>query len=317
LTKYKTLLVIGGSGFFGKSILDFFSINIFLKKKIKNIIVLSRKDLDYKITKEVKKNYNLKKINANILNVKKLPNADYVIYCALLNNYKNDHLALKRYIGLAKKYHSTSKILYISSGAVYGKQSINIKKIKESFSVSKNNKNPDFKNKNKNQYSILKKRNEKIFKKLINYRIKISIARCFAFVGKFLPRNSNYAVGNFIDSILKNRDIFIKSDHNVFRSYMYADDLVRWLIKIVENSKINCPTYNVGSENTVNIHKFGSILAKKYNLNCSITKIDKKKYDMYVPSTNKIKKELNLITKFNSLQAVNETISLLKKNEKN
>ena len=317
MTKYKTLLVIGGSGFFGKSILDFFSRNISFKKKIKNIIVLSRKSLDYKITKEVKKSYKFKKINANILNVKKLPNADYVIYCALLNNYKNDHLALKRYIGLAKKYHSTSKILYISSGAVYGKQSINIKKLRESFSISKKNKNLDFKNKNKNQYSILKKRNEKIFKKLQNYGIKISIARCFAFVGQFLPRNSNYAVGNFIDSILKNRDIFIKSNYNVFRSYMYADDLVRWLIKIVENSKINCPTYNVGSENTVDIHKFGSILAKKYNLNCSNTKIDKKKYDMYVPSTNKIKKELNLITKFNSLQAVDETISLLKKNEKN
>ena len=66
-----------------------------------------------------------------------------------------------------------------------------------------------------------------------------------------------------------------------------------------------------------NLNKFGSIFAKKYNLNCSTTKINKKKYDMYVPSTNKIKKELNLITKFNSLQAVNETISLLKKNEKN
>ena len=114
MTKYKTLLVIGGSGFFGKSILDFFSRNISFKKKIKNIIVLSRKSLDYKITKEVKKSYKFKKINANILNVKKLPNADYVIYCALLNNYKNDHLALKRYIALAKKYHSTSKILYIS-----------------------------------------------------------------------------------------------------------------------------------------------------------------------------------------------------------
>jgi nucleoside-diphosphate-sugar epimerase len=98
---------------------------------------------------------------------------------------------------------------------------------------------------------------------------------------------------------------------------MYADDLVRWLIKIVENSNINCPIYNVGSENTVNIHKFGGILAKKYNLNSSIGKIDKKKYDMYVPSTNKIKKELNLVTKFTSLQAVNKTISLLRKNEKN
>ena len=314
MTKYKTLLVIGGSGFFGKSILDFFSRNIFFKKKIKNIIVLSRKSLDYKITKEVKKNYNFKKINANILNLKKLPNADYVIYCALLNNYKNDHLALKRYIGLAKKYHSTSKILYISSGAVYGKQSINIKKLRESFFISKNNKNLDFKNKNKNQYSTLKKRNEEIFKKLQNYGIKISIARCFAFVGQFLPRNSNYAVGNFIDSILKNRDIFIKSNYNVFRSYMYADDLVRWLIKIAENSKVNCPIYNVGSEDTVNIHKFGSILARKYNLNCPVRKIDKKKYDVYVPSTNKIKKELNLITKFNSLQAVKKTINLLKKN---
>jgi nucleoside-diphosphate-sugar epimerase len=98
---------------------------------------------------------------------------------------------------------------------------------------------------------------------------------------------------------------------------MYADDLVRWLIKIVENSKVNCPVYNVGSENTVNIHKLGSILAKKYNLKCPVRKIDEKRYDMYIPSTNKIKKELNLITKFNSLQAVNKTINLLKKNDEN
>jgi nucleoside-diphosphate-sugar epimerase len=315
--KYKTLLVIGGSGFFGKSILDYFSRKISLKKKIKKIIIISRKSLDKKISKEVNKNYFLKKINANILNVKKLPKADYVIYCALLNNYKNDHLALKHYIDLAKKYHSKSKILYISSGAIYGKQPINVKKIRESFLSTKTNKNTNFKNKNKNQYSILKKRNEKMFNKLKSYGVKISIARCFAFVGKFLPRNSNYVVGNFIESILKNRDICIKSNHDVFRSYMYADDLVRWLIKIVENSNVNCPTYNVGSENTVNIHKFGGILAKKYNLNCPVGKIDKKKYDMYVPSTNKIKEELNLIAKFNSLQAVNKTINLLKQNEKN
>jgi dTDP-glucose 4,6-dehydratase len=315
--KYKTLLVIGGSGFFGKSILDYFSRKISLKKMIKKIIIISRKSLDKKISKEVNKNYFLKKINANILNVKKLPKADYVIYCALLNNYKNDHLALKHYINLAKKYHSKSKILYISSGAIYGKQPTNVKKIRESFLSSKTNKNTNFNNKNKNQYSILKKRNEKMFNKLKSYGVKISIARCFAFVGKFLPRNSNYVVGNFIESILKNRDICIKSNHDVFRSYMYADDLVRWLIKIVENSNVNCPTYNVGSENTVNIHKFGSILAKKYNLNCPVGKIDKKKYDMYVPSTNKIKEELNLIAKFNSLQAVNKTINLLKQNEKN
>lgn len=150
-----------------------------------------------------------------------------------------------------------------------------------------------------------------------NCGIKISIARCFAFVGRFLPRNSKYVIGNLIENILNNQDISIKSNYNVFRSYMYSDDLVRWLIKIVENSKENCPIYNVGSENSVNIHKLGSILGKKFNLNCLTRTIDKKKFDIYVPSTDKIKKKLNLRTKFNSLQAINKTINLLKKNEKN
>ena len=313
--KYKTILIIGGSGFFGKSILDYFSRNIYLNKKIKKIIILSRKNINSKITTQIKKNYKFKKINKSVLKLKKIPAANYVIYCALLKNLSKDHLALKHYITLAKNYHKHSKILYISSGAVYGKQPINIKKIKEShFSLKKNNNYLG--SRDKTMYSMIKKKNEKIFKQMCNYGIKISIARCFAFVGRFLPRNSKYVVGNFIENILKNQDISIKSNYNIFRSYMYADDLVRWLIKIVENSKLNCPVYNVGSENAVNIHKFGNILAKKYNLNCPVRKIDKKNYDMYVPSVNKIKKELNLITKFNSLQAVNKTINLLKKNDK-
>jgi dTDP-glucose 4,6-dehydratase len=314
--KYKTILLIGGSGFFGKSILDYFLRNTYLNKKIKKIIILSRKNINSKITTQIKKNYKFKKINKNILKLKKLPSANYVIYCALLKNFKNDHLALKHYISLAKNYHKNSKILYISSGAVYGKQPINIKKIKESYFtlIRKNN---YFEGRDKRQYSILKKKNEKIFKQLGNCGIKISIARCFAFVGRFLPRNSKYVIGNLIENILNNQDISIKSNYNVFRSYMYSDDLVRWLIKIVENSKENCPIYNVGSENSVNIHKLGSILAKKFNLNCPTRTIDKKKFDMYVPSNDKIKKELNLRVKFNSLQAVNKTINLLKKNEKN
>jgi dTDP-glucose 4,6-dehydratase len=313
--KYKTILLIGGSGFFGKSILDYFSRNTHLKKKIKNIIVISRKSINDKVIGQIKKTYNFKKINKSILKLKKLPKADYVVYCALLKNLNNDYLALKHYISLAKNYHKRSKILYISSGAVYGKQSINIKKIKEShFYLKKSN---YFVSRNKRQYSIIKLKNETNFKQLGNYGIKISVARCFAFVGRFLPRNSKYVVGNFIENILKNQDISIKSNYNVFRSYMYADDLVRWLIKIVKNSKVNCPIYNVGSENTVNIHKFGSILAKNYNLNCPVRKIGTKKYDMYIPSTNKINKELNLVTKFNSLQAVYKTINLLKRNDQN
>jgi len=314
--KNKTLLLIGGTGFFGKSILDYFSRNIYLNKKINKIIVLSRSSFNSKIVVEVKKNYKFKKINADILRIKKLPKANYVIYCALLKDYKDDYLALKNYVNLAKSYHRNSQILYISSGAIYGKQPTNLKKIKESY-IFLNKKNNYLRNEKKNQYSLLKLKNEKVFKKLKDYGIRISIARCFAFVGRFLPRNSKYAVGNFIENILKNKNILVKSNYNVIRTYMYADDLVRWLIKILENSKINCPTYNVGSENAVNLQKFCKILAKKYKLNCILGKINKNRYDIYVPNTYKIKKELNLVTKFNSLKAVTKTINLLKKNEKN
>lgn len=309
--KYKTILIIGGSGFFGKSIIDYFSRNIYLNKKIKKIIILSRKNINSKITTQIKKNYKFKKINKSILKLKKIPAANYVIYCALLKNLSEDHLALKHYISLAKNYHKHSKILYISSGAVYGKQPINIKKIKESHFSSKK-KNNYLGSRDKKMYSMLKKKNEKIFKQLGNYGIKISIARCFAFVGRFLPRNSNYVVGNFIENVLKNKDLLIRSDYRIFRSYMYADDLSRWLIKIVENADEKCPIYNVGSDDLISIQKLGNILAKKNNLHCLIKKNYNKNYDLYVPNTNKISKKLKLYTKFSSIEAVNKTIELLK-----
>jgi nucleoside-diphosphate-sugar epimerase len=311
--KKKSLLIIGGTGFFGKSILDYFVNYVNLKKKIQKIIIISRKNCRLDILDIIKKNYEFKKINEDILTLKKFPDADYIIYCALLKNLKKDHFALKKFIHIAKKKYKKSKILYISSGAVYGKQPTNIKKIKESyFDLKKIN---YYKNGYKKEYSILKKKNEKSFSELKNYGIKISIARCFAFVGRFLPRNSNYVVGNFIENVLKNQDLFIRSDYRIFRSYMYADDLSRWLIKIVENADEKCPIYNVGSDDLISIQKLGNILAKKNNLHCLIKKNYNKNYDLYVPNTNKIRKKLKLYTKFSSIEAVNKTIELLK-NEK-
>jgi dTDP-glucose 4,6-dehydratase len=96
--------------------------------------------------------------------------------------------------------------LFTSSGAVYGLQPLHVNKIKENYLLK--NKRVDFYNYNKNIYSITKLKNEEIFKNLGKFGIKVSIARCFAFVGKYLPRENNFVVGNFIKNILskeKNR----------------------------------------------------------------------------------------------------------------
>ena len=85
----KTLLIIGGTGFFGNSILSYFSSSSSLKKKINKIIIISKKDFPkFNYYKKLKKNFKVLKINSDILKIKKLPFADYVIYASILKNLR-------------------------------------------------------------------------------------------------------------------------------------------------------------------------------------------------------------------------------------
>ena len=309
----KSLLIIGGSGFFGKSILKYLSNNSLLNIKIKKIFILSRRKLELAIyNKKLKKKFEIIKINSNMLTIKSLPKTDYVIYAAILKNYKNDNKAVKNYLNLAKKYHLKSKILYISSGAVYGKQPESNKGFKENY-LQFNNK-ISFKKSYKKQYSEIKFKNEKLFQQFGKTGAKVSIARCFSFVGPNLPLNTNYVIGNIINNVLRNKDINIKANYRIIRSYMYSDDLVRWLLKILDNSNNRCPVFNVGSNNKISIHKIANFLAKKYCLKILSSKKFSKKIDNYIPNTDKAKRELNLVINNTSLEAIQKTINFYSKN---
>jgi dTDP-glucose 4,6-dehydratase len=311
--KTKSLLIIGGTGFFGKSILKYLSTHKELKKKFNKVFILSRGKL--KLTKyntKLKKNFKIIKINSDILTIKNLPLVDYVIYASILKNYKDDHKAVKNYLNLAKKYHLKSKILYISSGAVYGEQPNSTLEFRENY-LQLNKKNA-FKTGYKKEYSKIKLSNEKLFQKFGSSGGKVSIARCFTFVGEYLPINSYYVVGNFIKSILKNSNINVNANYEVIRSYMHENDLVEWLFKILDHSNKSCPLYNVGSNDAISIHELVRILVKKYKLNTDSLniKIMKNKCDKYIPNINKAKKELNLKLKYTSLEAIDDTVNSLK-----
>jgi len=308
--KSKSLLIIGGTGFFGKSILDYFT--NYNSLKINKIIIFSRKSQNIQIDKILKKKIKIIKVSGNILNIKKLPSADYVIYAAILKNYNQDLKGVKNYSNLALKYHSSSKILLVSSGAIYGVQKSKIKEFKEDY-LDKYKK-INFKNGYKKQYSNIKSKNENLFKELGNKGLKVSIARCFSFVGRHLPQNSHYVIGNIINNVLRNKDINIKANYRIIRSYMYSDDLVRWLLKILDHSNNLCPIFNVGSDNKVSIHKIADVLAEKYNLEILSPKISSKKIDNYIPNINKARKELNLKTNNDSLEAIQKTINFHLKN---
>lgn len=306
-----SLLIIGGTGFFGNSIIKYLSNN---KHHFSKIIILSRKKNKKNIYLEkLKKKIKINKINSNILNVTKLPKADYVIYAAILGNYKEDYLAVKNFSKLAFKYYKYSKILYTSSGAIYGKQPSKLKGFKENY--LKFNKKLNFTKGYKQQYSKYKLKNEEIFKQLAKKGINVSIARCFSFVGEFSPLNSHYVIGNFIKNILTKEKIIVSSNYKVIRSFMLDDELVRWLLKILDFSNKNCPIYNVGSNDIIEIRSLAKFLSKKYNLitNFSKKKLNNKIIDRYVPDMSKAKKDLKLINNFTSLNSIVKTINCLKK----
>ena len=293
----KNLLIIGGTGFFGKSIIDSFLRKKLDKFQIKNIIVLSRSAELFLEQNPIFISPNIKFLNGDITSINKLPYADIVIHAATsskqinyINNSnrekENTEKGVSNYLRLAKKYHKNSKIVYCSSGAVYGKQPSDILNIKEDYPFQDINNMSDL----KREYALSKRNAEKSFINSGQDGLNISIARCFAFYGKYLPEDGHFAYASFLKFAKSGIDITINSDHEVIRSYMHADDLVDGLIKIALTANQSCPIYNLGSDVPISIFSLAKNIANKYNVNVITKKnIDFAIIDRYVPDTSRYK----------------------------
>lgn len=292
------ILIVGGTGFFGKSILDSFIRNKLTIYGVKEIIVLSRSADKFKNKNLQFLDERISYLEGDITKTDNLPPADIVIHAATSTkqkDYKNNaesekqniELGASNYFKLAQKFHKNSKIVYCSSGAVYGQQPSNIEKIKEDFPFQDvTSLSPE-----KRDYALGKRYAEEQFKKLGSLGFNVSIARCFAFYGKYLPTNGHFACGNFLAAAKKGKDIIVKADHQVYRSYMHADDLVDNLLKIALNSSPNCPIYNLGSDKEISVFDLAEKIANRYNVKVIKTKkIDFNRVDRYVPNIDYLKK---------------------------
>lgn len=300
----KKLLILGGSGFMGSSIVDYGVTKKLIKDKINEIYILSRSNkLINKKYKHIKINYICK----SIINLKKIPQVDYIIYCLRNDNIKISNSYFNQFLKLLETINKKPKILFTSSGAVYGK---NINKIKDienkKISLTSINNLNGYKKKYAREKILL----EKKIKELGDKNYKVSIARCYTFIGKNIVQYK-YAISDLINAANSKSIIKLNSSINVFRSYMHSDDLSNWLITILKNSNTRCPIYNVGSDKIVDLKILSKKIGKMTNKKVSVKTSKSKKFDYYVPSINKAKKKLNLNISINLNDALNSTIKNL------
>ena len=80
----------------------------------------------------------------------------------------------------------------------------------------------------------------------------LGLARCFSFAGPWLPLDIHYAIGNFIAQALAGQPITVHSDGSALRSYLYTGDLVVWLLTLLLDGPSGKPC-NVGSDEAISI----------------------------------------------------------------
>lgn len=200
--------------------------------------------------------------------------------------------------------------MYCSSGAVYGQQPPDLDKISEDYCVG----SVDEMAPTKRDYAAAKRDSENAIIELGKQGLSVSIARCFAFVGPYLPRNKHFAIGNFIEDGMQGRHITIKAQHEVYRSYMHADDLVIWLMTIAASSSTSCPLFNVGSDKAVEIRELAQKVASVFRVQINAAAlISSVHMDRYIPNVDKAKNSLGLNLQFDLDGAISFTAKKLRR----
>lgn len=142
---------------------------------------------------------------------------------------------------------SVGRVLFLSSGAVYGQQPWEMERVAENWIGSPSCTDP------RAAYAEGKRAAEMlcaIYQK--QFGINIATARIFALLGPYLSLDIHFAAGNFIRDAMQGKPVIVTGNGLPCRSYLYASDLTVWLWHMLVRAEPGKP-YNVGSDESVSI----------------------------------------------------------------
>jgi dTDP-glucose 4,6-dehydratase len=314
----KRIFIAGGTGFFGKWLLESF---LLINRKFAldaKLTVLSRSPEQFLAAyPHCARSPEITYIRGDVRDFVFPPgHFDYIIHAATQSSAKleSEHPediysvvleGTRRILDLAAA-SGTGKVLFVSSGAVYGTQPPDLPNIPEDF-VS----GPDFVGPG-SAYGRGKLNAERLCGEYASrHRFHVNMARCFAFVGPYLPLDAHFAIGNFIRDCLEKRPIIIKGDGTPLRSYMYAADLAVWLWTILVKGA-DGRAYNVGSDQAVSIAELAAEVNRCFGNRNEICILGLPQPGAlpprYVPDVSRAKDELGLHLDFDLARALDATV---------
>ncbi|MBF0296208.1 MAG: NAD-dependent epimerase/dehydratase family protein [Magnetococcales bacterium] len=163
----------------------------------------------------------------------------------------------RRLLDFAVHRAEARRLLFVSSGAVYGAPPADGSPIPETHPTAPSTTDP----------AALVGNAKRLAEQMCTlyhqqFGLEIPIARCFAFVGPHMPMDSYFAIGNFIrDACGEGEEILVKGDGTAVRSYLYAADLAIWLWRLLAAGETRA--YNVGSDHAVSMKELAYFVQKQ------------------------------------------------------
>jgi dTDP-glucose 4,6-dehydratase len=298
------LFITGGTGFVGSWLVESFLHVIDRLRIDASMVLLTRDPEDFtRRAPHLVKNDALKVIGGDITSFEFPPGKfDFVIHAATQHNvlvsptsplgtFDSDILGTRRVLEFTRQA-GARRLLFTSSGAVYGQQPPSISHINEEFWGAPSTTDAS------SAYGQAKRVSEFMVQMYGRvYGFDSLIARLFAFVGPRLPLDLNFAVGNFIRDALRGDAIRIEGDGTPLRSYLYAADLSVWLWRILFDGVAARP-YNVGSDQSISIADLARSVASQIRVD-SLVRVARQPDAgslprRYVPSIDRASSELDL-----------------------
>ena len=312
----KTLLLLGGTGFFGKSFLDAHFTGELASQGVTDLVVIARSRNGLKGYAPPRNASNVEErfervrfVESDLATCEDLPQSDVIVHAATTVQLRgpsadaqadfDDAIRITTNVSrLLRDAPLSTQVCYVSSGAVYGDGVTPLEPTSERvLPISRNSVEP------KSVYAEAKLASEQIMTELGNDGFSVAIARAFSFMGPRLLPNYDYALSSFVAAARRHEPIYVTRTKPTFRSFMHSRDMVRWLINLGIEALPGTDVFNVGSTEALELGDVATRVATRWNVDVFDSKpMDDPRggfdagVDWYVPDTTKARLALSLET---------------------